>query len=147
MWCLQKSTTLSPADLKKEITQLTEEKNQLTEKVCGHPVACLVCVFPPRVNRSRAQIKGLQRKTASLDGFKSLLDATSALRKEQETETKLQERMYDQRTALSTAERRLADMGRRLGEARTADKVCRALCVCRGVQCECRSPHGRFIRS
>ncbi len=69
------------------------------------------------------QIKGLQRKTASLDGFKALLDATSALRKEQETETKLQERMYDQRTALSTAERRLADMGRRLGDARAADKV------------------------
>jgi hypothetical protein len=69
------------------------------------------------------QIKGLQRKTSSLEGFKALLEATSSLRREQETETKLQERMYDQRTALSAAERRLADMQRRLADAKSADRV------------------------
>ncbi len=81
------------------------------------------------------QIKGLQRKTGSLDGFKQLLEATSSLRREQETETKLQERMYDQRTALSAAERRLADAGRRLNEAKTSDKVSRARCCFMGLCC------------
>ena len=31
--CVQKTSTLAPGDLKREIAQLTEEKNQLTEKV------------------------------------------------------------------------------------------------------------------
>jgi hypothetical protein len=39
------------------------------------------------------QIKTLQRKTAGAEGFKALLEATSTLRREQEVETKLQERM------------------------------------------------------
>jgi hypothetical protein len=55
-------------------------------------------------------------------GFAPLLDATSRLRKEQEEESKLQERMYEQRMALQAAERRYADVNRRLAETRAATK-------------------------
>jgi hypothetical protein len=177
---VQRGTTLAPGELKREITQLTEEKNQLTEKVlyrsvlfcvCGGgggdrlqrwvceslwrsephrasstsvavvtlrrfvcvPLAsvclgghaCLpVAYATPHTHTSPSpQIKSLQRKTAGAEGFKALLDATSALRREQEVETKLQERMYEQRSALVAAERRLTDTQRRLGELRATERV------------------------
>merc|ERR1719316_1225745 len=55
-----------PGELKHEITQLEEERAQLKDK-----------------------IKSLKAKTSDLRGFKELLDITSALRREQEEETKL----------------------------------------------------------
>jgi len=94
-----RGTTMAPGELKREITQLTEEKNQLTEK-----------------------IKTLQRRTAGAEGFKALLEATSTLRREQEVETKLQERMYEQRSALVATERRLVDTQRRLSELRSTER-------------------------
>jgi hypothetical protein len=53
-------------------------------------------------------------------GFGPLLEATSNLRKEQEEEGKLAERMHEQRAALAGAERRYAEMNRRLAETRAA---------------------------
>lgn len=94
-----KSSTLAPNDLRKEITQLTEERTQLSEK-----------------------IKGLQRKTSGMAGFKELLDATSALRKEQEEETKLQERIHEQDVVMNATLKRLAEAGRRLSELQAADR-------------------------
>ena len=70
------------------------------------------------------QIKSLQRKTAGSEGFKALLEATSTLRREQEVETKLQERMHEQRGLLIAAERRLVDTQRRLSELRSTERVC-----------------------
>lgn len=94
-----RGNSFNPADLKREITQLEEEKTQLTEK-----------------------ISTLQRKTVGMDGFSDLLEATSSLRREQEEESKLQERMHEQRLALSGAEKRYTDATRRLAEARSNSK-------------------------
>ena len=58
------------------------------------------------------------------EGFKALLEATSTLRREQEVETKLQERMHEQRGLLIAAERRLVDTQRRLSELRSTERVC-----------------------
>lgn len=96
---VQRGNSFNPADLKREITQLEEEKTQLTEK-----------------------ISTLQRKTVGMDGFSDLLEATSSLRREQEEESKLQERMHEQRLALSGAEKRYTDATRRLAEARSNSK-------------------------
>ena len=92
-----RNNTLSPAELKREIKQLEDEKAQLKDK-----------------------IKDLKRKTTNEEGFAELLKVTSALRKEQEEETKLQERMREQRAALQNAERRYADATRKLAEMRAA---------------------------
>lgn len=49
-----------------------------------------------------------------------MLLATSNLRKEQEEEAKLKERMHEQRAALQQAERRYAEVNRRLAETRAS---------------------------
>jgi len=69
-----------PGELKHEITQLEEERAQLKDK-----------------------IKSLKSKTSDLRGFKELLEITSALRREQEEETKLLDRMRQQEDALRMA--------------------------------------------
>jgi DNA anti-recombination protein RmuC len=51
-------------------------------------------------------------------GFAPLLEATSSLRKEQEEEGKLADRMHEQRIALQSAERKYAEVNRRLAETR-----------------------------
>jgi hypothetical protein len=79
------------------MAQLEEERGQLIEKVAG-----------------------LKKKTADIKGFGPLLQATSSLRKEQEEETKLGERMQEQRMALVGAERRYADVNRKLAETRAS---------------------------
>jgi intraflagellar transport protein 81 len=81
------------------MAQLEEERGQLVEKVAG-----------------------LRKKTAEIRGFAPLLEATSSLRKEQEEEGKLRERMGDQRMNLQAAERRYADANRRLAETRMASR-------------------------
>jgi intraflagellar transport protein 81 len=69
-----------PGELKHEITQLEEERAQLKDK-----------------------IKSLKSKTSDLRGFKELLEITSALRREQEEETKLLDRMQQQQDAFRQA--------------------------------------------
>jgi hypothetical protein len=55
-------------------------------------------------------------------GFAPLLEATSSLRKAQEEEGRLAERMHEQRLALQAAERRYADVNRKLAETRASTK-------------------------
>jgi intraflagellar transport protein 81 len=56
------------------------------------------------------------------EGFGPLLEATSNLRKEQEEEGRLQERMQEQRVALGAAERRYTEVNRRLAETRASNR-------------------------
>ncbi len=85
----------TPAELKREIAQLEDERGQLIEK-----------------------IGSLRRKTESVKGFSPLLEATSALRKEQEEEARLAERMQEQRLQLGAAEKRYGEVNHRLAETR-----------------------------
>lgn len=89
----------TPAELRREIAQLEEERQQLVEKIAG-----------------------LKKKTTDIPGFAALLDATSSLRKGQEEEGRLQDRMQEQRAALQSAERKYADVNRRLAETRAVTK-------------------------
>jgi chromosome segregation ATPase len=82
--------TLAPHDLKREIGQLEEERTQLKDK-----------------------ISSLRRKTEGTPGFVELLEVTSALRREQEEETKLHERMQDQMGSLRACERQYGEAQRR----------------------------------
>ncbi|RLN92071.1 hypothetical protein BBJ28_00022553 [Nothophytophthora sp. Chile5] len=87
-----------PGELRREISQLEEEGQQLTEK-----------------------IGSLRKKTASdsgAGGFQEVLAATSALRKEQEEQAKLAERKRDQLLALSLAEKRAREAEARLQDLR-----------------------------
>jgi intraflagellar transport protein 81 len=77
----------SPGELKKEIAQLEDERGQLIEKIAS-----------------------LKRKTGEMKGFAPLLDLTSSLRKEQEEEARLAERMAEQRAAVQSAERRYTEV-------------------------------------
>ena len=88
---------ITPSELRKEMTQLEDERSQLIEKITG-----------------------LKKKTTDVKGFAPLLTATSNLRKEQEEETKLMERMQEQRAALSIAERRYTEINRKLAETRAS---------------------------
>lgn len=92
-----RNNTLAPNELKREIGQLEEERTQLKDK-----------------------ISSLQRKTDAQAGFADLLAVTSALRREQEEETKLHERMQDQMANLRACERRYGEASRRLMELRAA---------------------------
>jgi intraflagellar transport protein 81 len=91
----KKGSKVSPAQLRSSITQLEEERRQLIEK-----------------------IEGLKKRTSEVDGFTPLLRATSALRKEQEEESRMQEREMEQRLALRQAEAKYADVARKLAETR-----------------------------
>lgn len=92
-----RSTKSRPGELRKEITQMEEEAAQLVEKIAA-----------------------LKKKTAGESGFKDVLEATSALRKEQEEQAKLAERKRDQMLALSLVEKRARESEARLLELRSA---------------------------
>lgn len=79
--------------LRKEITQLEEEKLQLKEK-----------------------ISNLKRKMNKEDGFKELLNCTSALRKEQEEQHKILERKHDQSIGIAIAEKRYRETYQHMNE-------------------------------
>lgn len=82
-----------PAELKRDIAQLEDERGQLIERIAA-----------------------LKKKTAELRGFAPLLDATSSLRKEQEEEGRISERAAEQRMLLTAAERRYGEVAHRLAE-------------------------------
>ncbi|OQR98409.1 Intraflagellar Transport Protein 81 [Achlya hypogyna] len=90
-----RTSKIRPGELRKEITQLEEESHQLSEKIAH-----------------------LKKKTASEQGFKDTLEATSALRKEQEEQAKLAERKRDQMMGLNMAKKRSHDYEQRLSEMR-----------------------------
>lgn len=94
-----RSTGVRPADLKAEINQLELERGQL-----------------------QAKIQKLKKEKDALDDdayFEEILKATSSLRKEQEEEAKIHERLRENRAAFQEAELRFSDAARRLNEARS----------------------------
>ncbi|CAI2387734.1 unnamed protein product [Moneuplotes crassus] len=101
-----RSEAMSPDQLKKEITQLESEKEQLISKIS---------IF--------------KDKNDDPD-FKDLLDATSQLRKEQETEARNAEKMSEQRNMLEQSEQqeymtrqRLMDAQKNSSADVTADQM------------------------
>ncbi|KAF0696267.1 Aste57867_12965 [Aphanomyces stellatus] len=92
-----RTSKIRPGELRKEITQLEEESHQLSEKIAH-----------------------LKKKTANESGFKDILEATSALRKEQEEQAKLAERKRDQMMGLNMAEKRSRDYENRVNEMRSS---------------------------
>jgi intraflagellar transport protein 81 len=85
---------MNPSQLKKEITQLEAEKGQLITK-----------------------IEAFKTKNQEKD-FKDLLEATSILRKEQETEAKYIEKQQEQRRVLEYSEQNLFNTKHRLMEVK-----------------------------
>lgn len=85
-----------PAELKNEIAQLEQEKIQLQNKL----------------QRMRKDFKGDETS------FQEMLNVTSILRKEQEEEIKIYDRMRTYRQALDEADLRLVDANRRFAEVR-----------------------------
>jgi intraflagellar transport protein 81 len=98
---LLRSESMSPDQLKKEITQLESEKEQLVTKIT---------LFKDKNTDSE---------------FAELLEATSMLRKEQETEAKYADKMNEQRNHLEYCEQLQANTRQRLMDARrnTSDDV------------------------
>jgi len=91
--------TMQPGELKREITQLEEEKTQLLEKIAN-----------------------LERKTESMPGFAELYEVTSALRREQEEESKVMDQGREQQAALEMAEQRMAEARHRFEELQAAQR-------------------------
>lgn len=98
---LLRSESMSPEQLKKEITQLESEKEQLVTKI------------------------NLFKDKNTDSEFQELLEATSMLRKEQETEAKYADKMNEQRNHLDYCEQLQANTRQRLMDARrnTSDDV------------------------
>lgn len=96
-----RSESMSPDQLKKEITQLESEKEQLITKI------------------------NLFKDKNTDSEFQELLEATSMLRKEQETEAKYAEKMAEQRNMLEYFEQQQINTRQRLMDARrnTSDDV------------------------
>lgn len=92
-----KSSGMKPQEYKNEISQLEQERSQLSQK-----------------------IQRLQKESAEGDEqyFKDMLKVTSNLRKEQEEEAKINDRLREVRTALHTADSQLNEATKRLGETR-----------------------------
>lgn len=111
---------VAPKDLKREIAQLQDEKTQLKEK-----------------------IESLKRRTSSIDEFKNMLDVTSALRSEQEEESKIMDRIHDQRAALSTAETRLASVKRLKQELDITSSSSSPIELVKRLEAECRENQRR----
>ena len=93
-------TGIKPSDIKAEISQLEQERSQL-----------------------QAKIQKLKREKDALDEdayFDEMLKVTSNLRKEQEEEAKIHDRLRENRTAFQEAELRYTDAAKRLNEARSS---------------------------
>jgi len=86
----QRRSKVSPKDLEREVTQLDAEREQLTQKI--------------------AQFKN---RSPNDEGFQQLLSVTSLLRKEQEEEARLVERLHEQRLSLEQTEHALMEKSRK----------------------------------
>lgn len=89
---------VKPSDLKQEIIQLETEKTQLQNKLS----------------------KMKKDLNVDEDRFKEMLKATNSLRKEQESEVMIHERMREHRRASQEIEMRYTDASRRLSELKTS---------------------------
>ena len=87
-----------PAELKSEIAQLEQERTQL-----------------------RGKIEKMEKEAKKEGpGFNEMLKVTSALRREQEEEVRLFDRLREYRKLLTEADTRLAETNRRLSELRSS---------------------------
>lgn len=92
-----RNSSIQPAELRKEITQLEEERQQLKEK-----------------------ISYLKRKSSKEPGFKELMEVTSAFRKQQEEQQKLLDRKHDQEMGVSVSEKRYRAVYQHVQEMKAA---------------------------
>ncbi|CAD7926838.1 unnamed protein product [Amoebophrya sp. A25] len=86
-----------PGDLQKEVQQLAAESEQLTQKIAS-----------------------FRQRSANTPGFQNLLQITSLLRKEQEEEARLTERLVEQKMGLEQTEHLFLEKSRRVHELRQA---------------------------
>lgn len=90
---------MNPSDLQREVAQLDAEREQLAQK-----------------------IQHLRLKSEKEEGFAVLLQATSMLRKEQEEEARLGEKLAEQRYQLEQTEQLYIEKSARLRELREAQQ-------------------------
>merc|ERR1719502_2018387 len=90
---------MNPSDLRKEVQQLDAEREQLAQK-----------------------ISHLKMKSERDEGFAVLLQVTSMLRKEQEEEARLGEKLAEQRHQLEQTEQLYIEKSARLRELREAQQ-------------------------
>jgi len=90
---------MNPSDLQREVSQLDAEREQLAQK-----------------------IQQLRMKSDKDEGFHVLLQITSMLRKEQEEEARLMEKLADQRQQLEQTEQMYIERSARLREMREASQ-------------------------
>lgn len=90
---------LNPEDLQREVVQLDSEREQLAQK-----------------------IQQLRHKSERDEGFQQLLQVTSMLRKEQEEEARLAEKLEEQRFSLEQTEQTYIERSGRLREMREAQQ-------------------------
>jgi intraflagellar transport protein 81 len=93
-----RSSGVKPSDLKQEIIQLEQEKTQLQTKIQ----------------------KMKKDMNVDEDRFKEMLSATSTLRKEQENEVMIHERLREHRKTSQETEMRYNDAARRLQELKSS---------------------------
>jgi len=95
-----RSESMAPNELKREIGQLEQEKDQLVSK-----------------------ISTLKSRTAGEGGFQNLLEATSMLRKEQEEEAKLMDKLREQKMQLDWSENQMLMMKQKSLDLQRATSV------------------------
>merc|ERR1719389_412440 len=93
----QRQSRVNPSDLQREVAQLDAEREQLAQK-----------------------IQQFKQRSANEEGFQVLLQVTSMLRKEQEEEARLVEKVHEQRMQLEQTEQLYMERSRRLHEMREA---------------------------
>lgn len=93
-----RASGVKPSDLKQEIQQLEQEKVQLQNKI----------------SRMRKDMN------VDEDRFKEMLKATSALRKEQENEVMIHERLREHRKAAQEADMRYQEVNKRYSELKSS---------------------------
>merc|ERR1719375_3046390 len=86
-----RSSSMSSGELKREIQQLDSERGHLVQ-----------------------QIQQLKNKTTNVQSFKDLLQATSMLRKEQEEDARIRDKIMEQRLQLDQTQAFYLDSSRAL---------------------------------
>merc|ERR1719262_520140 len=95
-----KQDHLDPASMQTEVAQLEAEKDQLAQK-----------------------IKQIKERTVKDESFQAILQVTSMLRKEQEEEARLAEKLEEQRMQLEHVEQQYISEVGRLRELREAQNT------------------------
>jgi intraflagellar transport protein 81 len=95
-----RQSSVSPAELKREIVQLDAERDHLVQK-----------------------IQSFKNKTANMAGFSVLLQATSQLRKEQEEEARIRDKIVEQKQQLDQTQALYLDSTRALHQVKDAQKT------------------------